>query len=71
MMIGGYLFPDIERIPNKIALKSDYSKIKLDWTWFCYFLLKDRSKIWVEYAVLGVEEKHEVETLNVFWVPDI
>lgn len=32
MMVDGYLFPDIESIPKKIALKFEYSKIKLEWT---------------------------------------
>lgn len=32
MMVGSYLFPHIESIPKKIALKFEYNKIKLEWT---------------------------------------
>lgn len=32
MMVGSCLFPYIENIPKKIALKSEYTKIKLEQT---------------------------------------
>lgn len=30
-MVSDYLFPDTESIPRKIALKSEYGKIRLEW----------------------------------------
>lgn len=30
MIVGGYVFPNIESIPKKIVLNSGYSTIKLD-----------------------------------------